>query len=196
MIKKKKKKKKKKKILQYPLFSTWNFWNKIIIFMSSNQKFGERIIFSPDPFGVNIDLSLTVSCEPDTSWSAWFQFKWKGENDLRKYFMINLHEWMLLAQPDLTTSWIRIQLRPAHDYSTSKIIRLKLLVCRPLWLSWMRVWLVIRRLRVLIPAGSPAFFCGNLIMKYFLRGFSPFRWFKKGCFQFLVKECAQYWLTA
>ena len=34
----------------------------------------------------------------------------------------------------------------------------------------------------------------RLIMKYFLRSFSPFRWFKKGSCQFL--ECAQYWLTA
>ena len=34
------------------------------------------------------------------------------------------------------------------------------------------------------------------IMKYFLRSFSPFRWFKKGSCQFLAKECAQYWLTA
>ena len=36
----------------------------------------------------------------------------------------------------------------------------------------------------------------RLIMKYFLRSFSPFHWFKKGSFQFLAKECAQYWLTA
>ena len=35
-----------------------------------------------------------------------------------------------------------------------------------------------------------------LIMKYFLRSFSLFRWFKKGSYQFLAKECAQYWLTA
>ena len=28
------------------------------------------------------------------------------------------------------------------------------------------------------------------IMKYFLRSFSPFRWFKKGSCQFLAKECA------
>ena len=34
------------------------------------------------------------------------------------------------------------------------------------------------------------------IMKYFLRSFSPFRWFKKGSCQFLAKEYAQYWLTA
>ena len=33
----------------------------------------------------------------------------------------------------------------------------------------------------------------ELVMKYFLRSFSPFRWFKKGTCQFLVKECAQYW---
>ena len=35
-----------------------------------------------------------------------------------------------------------------------------------------------------------------LIMKYFLRSFSPSRWFKKGSCQFLAKECAQYRLTA
>ena len=36
----------------------------------------------------------------------------------------------------------------------------------------------------------------RLIMKYFLRSVSPFRWFKKGSCQFLAKKCAQYWLTA
>ena len=36
----------------------------------------------------------------------------------------------------------------------------------------------------------------RLIMKYFVRSFSAFRWFKKGSYQFLAKECAQYWLTA
>ena len=46
------------------------------------------------------------------------------------------------------------------------------------------------------PAGSATFFRGDLIMKYFLWSFSSFRWFKKGSCQFLVKECAQYWLTA
>ena len=35
----------------------------------------------------------------------------------------------------------------------------------------------------------------RMIMKYFLRSFSPFRWFKKGSCQFLAKEHAQYWLT-
>ena len=50
-------------------------------------------------------------------------------------------------------------------------------------------------------AGSTPAEVGNilswrLIMKYILRSFSPFRWFKKGSCQFLAKECAQYWLTA
>ena len=36
----------------------------------------------------------------------------------------------------------------------------------------------------------------RFIMKYFLRSFSPFLWFKKGSCQFLAIECAQYWLTA
>ena len=49
-------------------------------------------------------------------------------------------------------------------------------------------------------AGSTPAEVGNilswrLIMKYFLRSFSSFRWFKKGSCQFLAKECAHYWLT-
>ena len=36
----------------------------------------------------------------------------------------------------------------------------------------------------------------RLIMKYFLRPSSPFRWFKKGSCQFLAKDCAQHWLIA
>ena len=47
------------------------------------------------------------------------------------------------------------------------------------------------------PAQVGNIFSWRLIMKYFLRSFSPFHWFKKGSCQFLVKECcAQYWLTA
>ena len=61
------------------------------------------------------------------------------------------------------------------------------------------VWPEIRRSRVQPPPRSQH--CNilslRLIMKYFLRSFSPFRWFKKGNYcQFLSKECAQYWLTA
>ena len=45
----------------------------------------------------------------------------------------------------------------------------------------------------LTPAGSAVYFRGDLIMKYFLWSFFPF---KKGSCHFLAKECAQYWLTA
>ena len=66
----------------------------------------------------------------------------------------------------------------------------------PRWLSWMR-----RPTGHQEVAGSTPAEVGNilswiLIMKYFVRSFSPFRWFKTGSCQFLVKECAQYWLTA
>ena len=66
---------------------------------------------------------------------------------------------------------------------------------RPRYLSWMRIRLVTRRLRVRYPPGHNIL-SWSLIMKFFLRSFSPFRWFKKGSCQFLAKECAQYWLTA
>ena len=36
-------------------------------------------------------------------------------------------------------------------------------------------------------AGSPPLFRRDLIMKYFLRSFFPFRWFKKGSCKFLWK---------
>ena len=71
----------------------------------------------------------------------------------------------------------------------------KLELCRPRWLIWMR-----RPTGDQAVAGSTPAEVGNilswrLIPKYFLRSFSPFRWFKKGICQFLAKECAQYWLT-
>ena len=53
-----------------------------------------------------------------------------------------------------------------------------------------------RRSRVQPPAEVGNILSWRLIMKYFLRSFSPFLWFKKGSCQFLAKECAQYWLTA
>ena len=48
----------------------------------------------------------------------------------------------------------------------------------------------------LTPAKVGNILSWRLSMKYFLRSFSPFCWFKKGSCQFLVKEWAQYWLTA
>ena len=46
------------------------------------------------------------------------------------------------------------------------------------------------------PAEDGNILSWRLIMKYILRSFIPFRWFKKGSCQFLSKECAQNWLTA
>ena len=78
-----------------------------------------------------------------------------------------------------------------NGYHAFDICLRKLLFAR--WLSWMR-----RPTGDQEVMGSTPAEVGNilLIMKYFLRSFSPFRWFKKGSCQFLVKECAQYWLTA
>ena len=46
-----------------------------------------------------------------------------------------------------------------------------------------------------IPARSGNILSWRLIMKYFLRSFSPFRWFKKGSSQFLAKECAHVFVN-
>ena len=70
------------------------------------------------------------------------------------------------------------------------------LVGRPWWLSWMRRPTGDQEVAGSTPAEVGNILSWRLIMKYFLRSFSPFRWFKKGNCQFLAKECAQYWLTA
>ena len=67
---------------------------------------------------------------------------------------------------------------------------------RPRWLSWMRRPTGDQEVVGSTPAEVGNILSWRLIMKYFLRSFSPFRWFKKGSCQFLAKECAQYWLTA
>ena len=67
---------------------------------------------------------------------------------------------------------------------------------QPRWLSWMRRPTGDQEVAGSTPAEVGNILSWRLIMKYFLRSFSPFRWFKKGSCQFLAKECAQYWLTA
>ena len=67
---------------------------------------------------------------------------------------------------------------------------------RPRWLSWMRRPTGDQEVAGSTPAEVGNILLWRLIMKYFLRSFSPFRWYKKGSCQFLAKECAQYWLTA
>ena len=68
--------------------------------------------------------------------------------------------------------------------------------CRPRWLSWMRRLTGDQEVAESTPAEVGNILLWRLIMKYFLRSFSPFCLFKKGSCQFLAKECAQYWLTA
>ena len=64
------------------------------------------------------------------------------------------------------------------------------------WLSWMRRPTGDQEVIGSTPAEVGNILSWRLIMKYFLRWFSPLCWFKKGSCQFLAKECAQYWLTA
>ena len=71
-----------------------------------------------------------------------------------------------------------------------------ILHCRPRWLILMRRPTGDQEVVDSTPAEVGNILLWRLIMKYFLRSFSPFGWFKKGSCQFLAKECAQYWLTA
>ena len=59
---------------------------------------------------------------------------------------------------------------------------------RPQWLSWMRRPTGDQEVAGSTPAEVGNILSWRLIMKYFLRSFSPFRWFKKGSCQFLAKD--------
>ena len=67
---------------------------------------------------------------------------------------------------------------------------------QPRWISWMHHPTGDQEAAGSTPAEVGNILSWRLNMNYFLRSFSPFRWFKKGSCQFLAKECAQYWLTA
>ena len=71
----------------------------------------------------------------------------------------------------------------------------KLLICWPRWLSWMCIRLLIRRLRVCAPPVQQHSFVEIDHEILSTVSFSAFCWFKKGICRFLVKECAQFWLT-
>ena len=109
--------------------------------------------------------------------------------------MNKIYEYMKLYRSHITPLKCYLFFRLA--LSSKKVdLRIRTGQCRPRWLSWMR-----RRTGDQEVAGSTPAEVGNilswrLIMKYFLRSFSPFRRYKKGSCQFLAKECAQYWLTA
>ena len=64
------------------------------------------------------------------------------------------------------------------------------------WLSWMLRPTGDQEVAGSTPAEVSNILAWRLIMKYFLRSFSSFGWFKKGSCQFLAKERAQYRLTA
>ena len=140
----------------------------------------------------------------------YWSYMYRPEMKIRTYCLhINLsknNEICLLKFPNqiFTISMFRPNLVKIHWYllklsfgnKNTDISSKHNVYCRPRWLSWMR-----RPTGDQEVAGSTLVEVGNilswrLIMKYFLRSFSPFRWFKKGSFQFLAKECAQYWLTA
>ena len=81
-------------------------------------------------------------------------------------------------------------------WTTAKVTTTTTTISRPRWLSWVRRPTWDQEVAGSTPAEADNILSWRLIIKYFLRSFSPFRWFKKGSCQFLAKECAQYWLTA
>ena len=96
----------------------------------------------------------------------------------------------------LTQCWPRSDAAECSISSGSTLLALNTGVCRPRWLSWMRHPTGDQEVAGSTPAEVSNILSWRLIMKYFLRSFSHILWFKKGSCQFLVKECAQYWLTA
>ena len=103
--------------------------------------------------------------------------------------------WNGSSESMLLWGWIRLW--PEHFTNTpfnEYVSRRSIGPSRPRWHRRMRVRLVIRRSRVWSPPGRQHSFVE--IDHEIFSTVTPFRWFKKGSCQFLLKECAQYWLTA
>ena len=94
----------------------------------------------------------------------------------------------------LSTATWKLNLLEILSYATFMWSYIK--IRRPRWLGWKRRPTGDQEVADSTPAEVGNILSWRSIMKYFLRSFSPFRWFKKGSCQFLAKECAQYWLTA
>ena len=121
--------------------------------------------------------------------SGFSRTRFKRTNTTPQAMMIHGHTWLTVGtNNNIDILHLILILGHLTVYHT--------FIGRPRWSSWMRVRLETRRSRVSTPAEVINILLWRLIMKYFLRPFSPFRWFKKGSYQFLAKECAQYWLTA
>ena len=137
--------------------------------------------------------------------SSWADAKYHPRNASRKRKL--LCEYPLLS--------VAMNLTPYHTYSKVRTTFYSQLMClntldkwqisgslptwfanQPPWLSWVHIWQVIGGWSDWRPGGRGFdaevgnILSWRLIIKYFLRSFSPFRWFKKGSCQFLAKECA------
>ena len=112
------------------------------------------------------------------------------------YSQNTTRKWLLFPAPSFYSKWAGMsKIWPTLTLKTSSKIwsRWHAKFGHPWWLIQMPIWLVSKRLCVQSPPGPATFFW--LIVKYFLRSFSPFCWLKKGICQFLPKECAQVLLT-
>ena len=103
-------------------------------------------------------------------WSQSTHHSTHKAKELTKYFLIPLaaNSFLSTAAPCLNT----VQLMMTQT----------LLRASDWWLSWIHIWLVVRRL-----SGRQHSFV-DWPWNIFLWSFSPFRWFKKDSCQFLVKD--------
>ena len=127
----------------------------------------------------------------DWSWNIFFYAPafeewWKGQIVLP-----------LSVRPSLSTpgiSSLRLFFRWGHPLNTFLVVFF-LVLSQLQWLSWMRIWRVIRRLGVQPPPGWQHSFMAvdHQIFSTVIPSLPLIK--EVGC-QFLAKECTQYWITA
>ena len=138
--------------------------------------------------GVKSDLSALVKIVENPVWYARNLFSWLVHISFSVYPTLEMDD-------EETEQLVKAHGKPAKDETWNPKGN-SINKSRPRWLSWMRRPTGDQEVAGSTPAKVGNILSWRLIMKYFLRSFSPFRWFKKGSCQFLAKECAQYWLTA
>ena len=144
-------------------------------------------------------LILFIKC---SSFAARLEPTNRNSKETKMSFQLFMHVVLYLPHrhTQILQSWCNALLADGTMLISFILLYILLLIqewiSQPRWLSWMRRPTGDQEVAGSTPAGVDNILSWRLITKYFLRSFSPFRWFKKGSCQFLAKECAQYWLTA
>ena len=102
---------------------------------------------------------------------------------------------MCLNHVDKNITRTLTQILSSFDFIITYRYFLNFSTCWPWWLTWMHVWLVIKRSWVQSPLGSATFFRGDWAWNIFYSDSLPSAYSRRAVVSFWQKNVHKYWLT-